>query len=185
MTCIVGMVEGGRVWIGGDSAGVSGLTLQVRADEKVFRNGPFVMGFTSSFRMGQLLRYAFRPPAHPEGVDELQFMATLFVDEARRCLKEGGVAKKADEVESGGTFLVGYRGRIFYVEDDYQVGEMRDAVAACGSGSDVALGAMHVLRTDANLDPAAKLVLALEAAERWNAAVRAPFVVVGDAEEGD
>jgi hypothetical protein len=51
MTCIVGLVDGGRVWLGGDSAGVSGWDLTVRADRKVFRNGPYVMGFTTSFRM--------------------------------------------------------------------------------------------------------------------------------------
>jgi hypothetical protein len=125
MTCIVGLVDGGRVFVGGDSAGVSGLSLQVRADEKVFRNGPFVMGFTSSFRVGQLLRYRLRPGAHPDGVCALEFMATVFVDEVRRCLKEGGAAKKENEIEEGGTFLVGYRGRLFRVDDDYQVGEMR------------------------------------------------------------
>lgn len=40
MTCIVGVVEGHTVWMGGDSAGVGGYALTVRADQKVFRNGP-------------------------------------------------------------------------------------------------------------------------------------------------
>ena len=35
MTCIVGLVHEGVVYIGGDSAGVGGLSLTVRADEKV------------------------------------------------------------------------------------------------------------------------------------------------------
>ena len=52
MTCIVGLIDGRRVWMGGDSAGVSGLDITVRADAKVFRNGDFLIGFTSSFRMG-------------------------------------------------------------------------------------------------------------------------------------
>ena len=42
MTCIVGLVEKGNVYIGGDSAGVGGYSLTVRADRKVFRNGDFV-----------------------------------------------------------------------------------------------------------------------------------------------
>jgi hypothetical protein len=33
VTCIVGLVEGGVVYIGGDSAGVSGYDLTVRAEE--------------------------------------------------------------------------------------------------------------------------------------------------------
>lgn len=58
MTCIVGLVDGDRVILGGDSAGIAGWHLQLRADEKVFRNGPYAIGFTTSFRMGQILRYA-------------------------------------------------------------------------------------------------------------------------------
>lgn len=51
MTAIVGLVEKGNVYIGGDSAGVAGLSISIRGDEKVFKVGPFIMGFTSSFRM--------------------------------------------------------------------------------------------------------------------------------------
>ena len=39
MTCIVGIADGAKVWIGGDSAGVAGWSLTVRADEKVFAVG--------------------------------------------------------------------------------------------------------------------------------------------------
>ena len=41
MTCIAGFVENGTVWMGADSAGVGGDDgLTVRADRKLFRNGP-------------------------------------------------------------------------------------------------------------------------------------------------
>src|SRR2546430_1004120 len=99
--------------MGGDSAGVSGWGLVVRADHKVFRNGPYVMGFTSSFRMGQLLRWGFDPPAPPDCRGDLEsFMATTFVDAVRGRLKAGGWAKKDSEQEQGGTFLVGVCGRL-------------------------------------------------------------------------
>ena len=50
MTCIVGVAHKGAVYIGGDSAAVAGWALTCRADHKVFKNGDFVMGFTTSFR---------------------------------------------------------------------------------------------------------------------------------------
>ena len=63
MTCIVGLVHADGVTIGADSAGCDGAWgIVTRADTKLFHNGPFLFGFTSSFRMGQLLRYAFKPP---------------------------------------------------------------------------------------------------------------------------
>ena len=45
MTCIIGLVENSKVYIGGDSAGVAGYGLSVRADEKVFKKGDFIFGF--------------------------------------------------------------------------------------------------------------------------------------------
>lgn len=83
MTCIVGLVHGGQVFIGGDSAGVGGgYSLTVRSDRKVFKNQDFVMGFTSSFRMGQLLAFHMHPPSPREGVDLMTYMVTDFIDAA-------------------------------------------------------------------------------------------------------
>lgn len=175
MTCIVGLVDEGKVYIGGDSAGVNGnWDLIVRADPKVFRTGPFLMGFTSSFRMGQLLHYAFVPPPHPPELDLYRYMTVDFINAVRDCLKSGGWAKKEGEKEVGGIFLVGYRGHLFHVESDYQVGEALDGYMAVGSGDEVARGALYATQ---KLPPMVRLRLALEAAERWNAGVRGPFVI--------
>lgn len=175
MTCIVGIATAdGRVCIGGDSAGVAGWDLTVRADVKVFRNGPFLMGFTESFRMGQLLRYAFKPPLHYPEVDIDCYMVTTFVDAVRQCLKEGGVAGKSNEVESGGAFLVGYKGQLFEIDSDYQVGKPLDGYAAVGCGAQVALGAMFASKGSPSDE---RVLLALNAAERFNAGVRRPFMV--------
>ncbi|OFW63650.1 MAG: hypothetical protein A2Y74_04410, partial [Actinobacteria bacterium RBG_13_63_9] len=117
MTCVVGLVDKGSVCIGADSAGVQGWALTVRADEKVFRRGPFLMGFTTSFRMGQLLRYRLDVPDQA-GPDVPEFMATVFIDAVRECLKAGGWATVKDGNETGGGFLVGYRGRLFTIGND-------------------------------------------------------------------
>lgn len=52
MTCIVGITDGHTVTIGGDSAGSDGWHVAVRSDSKVFQVGPYLMGFTTSYRMG-------------------------------------------------------------------------------------------------------------------------------------
>jgi ATP-dependent protease HslVU (ClpYQ) peptidase subunit len=173
MTAIVGLVHDSKVYIGGDSAGVSGFSINIRRDPKVFRNGPYVLGFTSSFRMGQLLHHAFVPP-EPSG-DLDKFMVTTWVDALRDCLKTGGWATKENEQESGGTFLVGINGRLFEVASDYQVGEPADGFAAIGCGYDLALGAMYATIGQA---PKRRIRTALEAAERYSAGVQGPFTIV-------
>jgi len=174
MTCIVGLVDNKRVYIGGDSAGVGGYDLLVRADAKVFRNGAFLFGFTSSFRMGQLLRYAFTPPKHDPDLSDYAYLVTTFVDALRQCLQHGGYASKSNEQESAGTFLLGYRGHLYRIEDDYQVGEAADNYNACGCGYSMALGAMFA---NEGKPPEKRVREALHAAERFSAGVRGPFVV--------
>lgn len=179
MTCIAAISHGGKVYMGGDSAGTSYYDLSVRADDKVFVLGPYVMGFAGSFRMRQLVQYAANFPA-PRARDDLsRFMATRFVDAVRECLKAGGLARKEHEEESAdGNFLVGIRGRLFYVESDYNVGEESGPYMAVGSGAGPALGAFFAQKKE--MAPKERVLQALAAAQRFNAAVRAPFrVVVG------
>ncbi|AGL18763.1 hypothetical protein [Actinoplanes sp. N902-109] len=173
MTAIVGLVAGKRVLIGGDSAGVAGMSLTVRADAKVFRKDRYLFGFTTSFRMGQLLRYSLTLP-RPDG-DLDAFMATTFIDALRDCLKTGGWAMKDNEREEGGTFLVGVKGRLFAIHDDYQVAQAADGYAAVGCGDQIALGALHATE-GLGLEPRHRVLRALAAAERFSAGVRGPFV---------
>lgn len=175
MTVIVGVVEGDKVWMGGDSAGLTGYGLTVRADQKVFRNGDFLMGFCGSYRMGQLLRYSFTPPRQPRRSDVYRYMVTTFVDGVRESLKKGGFARKKEDVEEiDGSFMVGYRGRLFMVEEDYQIAEAVDGFAAIGCGQEIAQGALCVTQ---GMEPRKRVRAALDAAERYSAGVRRPFAV--------
>jgi ATP-dependent protease HslVU (ClpYQ) peptidase subunit len=174
MTCIVGFVEGNRVWMGGDSAGVAGLDLTVRADTKIFRNGEMLFGFTTSFRMGQLLRYSLAIPEHDDRVPVEKWMATTFVNAVRECLKVNGWAQKEKEQESGGNFLVGYKGELFEVWSDYQVARPVDGFAAVGCGAQIAHGALFAT---SHIRGKKRALIALSAAERFSAGVRGPFHV--------
>ena len=177
MTCIAAIKHKGKVYIGGDSAGVGGLGLTLRADEKVFRNGLFIFGFTSSFRMGQLLRYKFSPPRQKLKQSDVEYMSTDFVDAVRKCLKDGGYAKVKENAETGGIFIVGYKGNIYTIEADYQVAIPLQDYAACGCGDDLAIGALYALK-ESKLSAKRKLIVALSAAESGSAGVRSPFKIV-------
>ncbi len=178
VTCIVGVQQGGRVVIGGDSAGVAGWSITVRADTKVFRNGEFIMGFTDSFRMGQLLRYSLVPPS-PQDWDLDRFMATDFIAVVRDCLRDGGFARNDSGSESGGLFLVGIRGHLYRIDSDYQIGRSVDEYYAVGSGDEYACGSLHSTRGQ---DPEHRVRLALEAAAHHSSGVCPPFHIVSSDE---
>ena len=175
MTCIIGIVDKKKVYIGGDSAGISGYSLTIRKDPKVFTIGEFAFGFTTSFRMGQLLMHGFKPPP-VNGSDLYQYMCTSFIDAVRARFKDGGFAEKNNEVEFGGVFLVGVRRRLFQVGSDYQIGEPIDKIDACGCGQDIALGSLYSQST--TVSAKTRILNALKAAEHFNAGVRGPFRVV-------
>lgn len=172
MTCIVGVTDGTTVTIGGDSAGSDGWLVQVRSDLKVFQAGAYLMGFTTSFRMGQLLRYSLQV-SEPDTWDVDRFMATTFIDAVRECLKSGGFGKTESGRDTGGQFLVGIHGRLYIVDSDYQIGHTVAGYAAVGSGYLVALGSLH--STDGQGSAQQRVLAALTAAADLTDGVRPPF----------
>ena len=178
MTCIVGIETSDGVLIGGDSAGVAGYDMITRADEKVFRNGPAIFGFTTSFRMGQILRYTLTVP-EPVDRDIDRYMATTFIDACRQAMKDGGYAKVTDSREEGGAFLVGIHKTLYQVGSDFQIGRSRDHFASVGCGSDLALGSLY--STKHTEIPRERLRMALTAAEHFSAGVTRPFKYVAGA----
>ena len=177
MTCIAAVREGKRIVMGGDAAGVAGYSLYNRADNKVFIKQNMIFGFTSSFRMGNLLRWQLEIPKHPLGMSVLEYMNVPFIESVRGLLKEKGFSTTKDNQEEGGTFLVGYKGKLFRVEDDFQVALHRDKFLACGCGESFALATLYTLR-DKKIPAKQKITQALVTAEYFSAAVRKPFVIL-------
>ena len=182
MTCIAALKTKDSVWMAGDSAGVGGLSLVKRSDKKVFVKtdsvgNDFGFGFTYSFRMGQLLQYNLNVPALPVDADLHEYMVTTFIPAVRLCLKEGGFSKIENNTEQGGQFLVAVRGHIFFIDEDFQVGDNLPEFSACGCGEDLALGALFATR-GTKLTASKRLTMALEAAQEFSAGVRAPFNII-------
>lgn len=176
MTAIAAVVHGGRIHLGADTAVTTGWDLCTRPDGKVFTVGPYVIGCSGKVRGAQLLQYSFDAP-QPDG-DLPRFMATVFVDAARKALKDGGHAKRDNEQENGDTFaLIGVHGRLFRMWSDYSVIEAAQPYCAAGCGEDFALGSLHATE-GMPLGPKRRITLALKAAEQFNAAVRGPFTFV-------
>jgi len=181
VTAIAGLVHEGRVLLGGDSAAGGGWTISTRRDAKVFRTGRYVIGFTTSYRMGQVLRWSFEPPEPPTRPGQLErFMCTTWIDAVRESLKAGGWAMTDSGRESGGQFLVGVMGRLFQADSDYHLGEQAVPYAAVGSGEQLALGAFAATE-GLGLAPERRVRLALHAAERHIATVRGPFRLLWEA----
>jgi hypothetical protein len=127
--------------------------------------------------MSGLIRYSFNPPKYIEAAhgDICRYMCTAFVDSLRNCLTSGGFAKVSCNEETGGFFLVGFKGKLFTVEADYQVEECVDQYTSIGSGESYALGSLF---SSTKETPKEKIEDALKCAEYFNPFVRSPFTIL-------
>lgn len=177
MTCIVGLIENGKIYLGGDSCGVSDNDYHIRKDKKVFRNGPMVMGFIDSFRMGQILQFNFKVPSHPRNMSDFRYMCSVFATEVIDTFTENGYIKNSGNRVEGGTFIIGYKGSLYTMYNDFQIEMLFDPYTAAGCGESYAKGALKIL-SPMKISPQKKVEKALKAAEAFSTDVRGPFNIV-------
>lgn len=190
MTCIVGLNHSGKIYIGGDSVGVNyALSKCTRTDEKVFENEDMIFGFMDSFRMGQILRYAMIHPERPEEVSDMQYLVAYWIPALIETFEDHGFhgtynqGEAVGDSKKGGSFLMGYRGTLYSVEEDFQIGIPSDQYTAIGCGGDLAMGAMFASLQSGKKSPEKILITALEAAEKFSAGVQGPFHIVSIEDE--
>lgn len=178
MTAIAAVKADGKIWMGGDSAGVAHYHLHVRSDPKVFRLGEMLFGYTSSFRMGQIIQYHLRVEKPREDEDRHRYMVCTMIPAVRAALKEQGFLKTENGREEIGTFLVGWRGELYIIEDDMQVAMLHEPYAAVGCGQDLVLGSLHTTEQLDGPTPRERIEYALDAAVAFSAGVRGPFTIL-------
>lgn len=178
MTCIVGIEHEGKVYLGGDSAGVAGSHITMREDTKVFVNGPMIFGFTSSFRMGQIIQYSLSIPAQPKGQSDFAYLCTTFIEALYTTLELKGYGCLSGGRKQGGQFLLGYKGKLYIIDSDYQVARHKDKHAAVGSGCYFALGSLYTTSASTSLRPEARVAYALDAASHYSTEVSRPYSIL-------
>lgn len=141
--------------IAGDSLAANSIYKHERLDKKVFKkthtspNGieNFIYGFTTSFRMGQILQYLFNEPMIEDDKlngDLFAYMVKDYIPALRACLKENWHNKIEETMDNNcGQFIVGFRDRLFTIHQDLQVAEVVDDYVSVGSGYEVALGSLY------------------------------------------
>lgn len=178
MTAIAGIVENGKVWIGGDSAASGGsVIIRKGKDPKVFRNGEFLIGYSTSFRMGQILEHLFEPPNLTENITMMQHMVKYFIPAAQKVLVENGYSR------DGGAFLVGFRGELFSIEPGWQITRPVTDYHSCGIGADIVRSSLFTSATVApSMGPRDRIALALHAADYLLGDVARPFHILSTPE---
>jgi ATP-dependent protease HslVU (ClpYQ) peptidase subunit len=181
MTTVVGYKYENKVYMGADSlASCPDGFSELRADPKLFKTGDYLIGFSGSYRIGQLLMYNTNFPTAPKSDKNIfKFMSTKFIDAVVESLEDRGALKDKSPdriLETEATFLVAIRGNLFAILEDFQVADNSEPYSSIGSGASIALGAMSILET-LEMPPEEKVNRALQSAARHNVFTRSPFTV--------
>lgn len=196
MTCIIGYKDrrNHHIYMGGDrmASNSAQYSISTMGHPKVFTKSihdpenkdkkiNILLGYTTSFRMGQLLQYEFAPSFPVDGKLTIKYMVTKFIPELRDAYHEAGYGKKTDaEKMNGGTVLVGSRDGLFKVSDDFSVLELKDDFICIGCGRQLASGALFSLKDNANISIPTKIEKAIEAAAYFCAYVTKECDIIMD-----
>jgi ATP-dependent protease HslVU (ClpYQ) peptidase subunit len=172
MTCIIGLEADGKVYMGCDSASISGYSQNRTRLKKVFRVQNFLIGYTSSFRMGQILEHHLSVDFQPKSKTDMEYMVCNFAEGVREVLKEFGYARIENNEEEIGTFLVGYKNKLYCIHNNLQVNSNSLGVDSVGAGYEVAMGAMLAMP---NEEPRKRIKKALQITEELSTVVCKPF----------
>lgn len=174
MTCIVGVETDSRAVLAGDSASVGNYHTRKIQNSKVFKyeDSPLAIGYTTSFRMGQILEYHLDPSE--VGGEERRFVIESLIPNIREVLKDKGFSEVVNNKEEGGMFLLAVRDKIFKVQKDFSVISHSQPYSVVGVGSREAYGAMVAM--DEN-DPVKIAKRAITAASEFNTGVELPSTI--------
>ncbi len=183
MSCVVGVVNKGKVWMGADSAASDGEDMVSLTNHKVFFCGPLLIGCVGSIRMTQIIQYRLVVPplpgsdANKDTLDLTRYMATSFVDAVQKAFRDNDFSMIHDDHSSEGVSLVGYQGHLFRMEGDLQIVERAEGFESIGCGSPYALGSLFETTQD---QPFERVRSALEASHHFSAHVRPPYQILNE-----
>ena len=142
MTCIVAYKDKNKdiIYLAGDKCGSNGHTQDICIEPKVFQNGDFYIGYTTSFYMGQLLKHAWFPPEKLQSQTDDNYLHVTIKNSIAKLFRENNFGKHEGGYELG-TFILIYKGRIFTGYEDLQFFENKN-IATCGCGEVAARAAI-------------------------------------------
>jgi len=179
MTCIVGLVDGNKVWLGGDRAATDGgLNRTLLKEPKIFTKGEIGFGVCGLPKVMDALKHAIELPVQTEG-DDKGFLVSQVIPAIREGLVKFDAAGENKSpfgggpgIEFEGAMLVAYRGRLYNLQGNFQLVEGDEKFASVGSGSKLALGSFDSTKKVSN--PKRRIIMALEASTK-NAGCAPPF----------
>jgi ATP-dependent protease HslVU (ClpYQ) peptidase subunit len=181
MTCIVGLIDNGITYMGGDSRSTcNGMKSHIE-QRKVFKvsGTSAIMGFSGSVRDMNLLTYAENliDKRDEPNIDE-KYIVTKFVPNLIQLFSINHRNETDKGVSSFNSYmLLAYKNKIWMIEGNYAILSIVNNYQAIGSGTCEALGSLYTTEKT-NINCIERIHLALQAASKFCTSVGAPYYII-------
>lgn len=173
MTCVVGVEYRGRVWIGADSVLTASNRTIKSGLSKIAPIGNMLWGFSGNPREWQLIEHGLQLQEQSPGQTDLAYLSLTLTKAILEVFENYDLHLENGNMES--SFLIGYKGALYCLYNDFQIVLPADGFYAVGSGAHYALGSLH---TQAGRGTAEKQITkALEAASFFSPSVGGEMVL--------
>ncbi len=177
MTCLVAIAEKNKIWMGCDTL-ITTSTTKDRVDTKIIKKDGVILGLAGNLRDLQLIRFGLEVPEHKEDTSDYEYVAKALTNSIKESL---GICD-IDHTEDGkGSYnlsvLLGYKSRLYLLRGDFSITRVENHnYAAWGNGFLPAIGSLYTTE-NMKMTPRERIILALEASEKFINTVERPFVV--------
>jgi ATP-dependent protease HslVU (ClpYQ) peptidase subunit len=171
MSCIVGLVDKKKVYLGSDGiASTEDGDMHPIYAIKMFKRGSYILGFAGSIRTGQIIqRGSYKLPKNIWGWPDII---------REQITEKGAIVTAEGQVQiQMSNFIIGHKGKLYELLSDFQINEVNEeGYTAIGAGTTVALGSLF---TSKGLDftPEQRIYLALNAAAEFVASCGPPYTI--------
>ena len=168
MTCIAGIVdEFGKIYMAADSLWSDEHSCCATPVPKLFSAGELLIAFAGSPRTGQVLQHGLVVRYQKEEEEDMEYLVNFLIPKIISTLKGASAMLAAHDIPlSQADLLLGYRGNLYAVQEDFSIFQSPFPFYAMGSGGDVALGALYAT-AGYDGDPEERLELAIDIAAEF------------------
>jgi len=146
MTVIAAFDDGNTYWIASDSVGSAG-NMQYELGSKLIKKGDYVIGFSWSYRVADIIRECKFLPEAINGMKDLRLLRDII---KALITKDGAGEGDGQSNGSNGSMtehpvdivIISPSG-MYTIETDYQIHKVMSGYAMTGSGTEVAAGALY------------------------------------------
>ena len=175
MTTVIAFRDEDRFVLGSDSA-IGDDKTSLKCGPKFFESNGIIWGLCGFVVYEQALRQAVREESECR-IGKIA--AEHVIKNLEKILKDKNllIEKEGFKEMKDSKFFFIENNRMYYLDEDLSYWESSDPFLVIGSGSEFALGAIHVFQNEmgTSTDSSQMIHRALEAATRFNPFVRAPY----------